>query len=244
MLKVRDLTKKFNGKTVFDSLSFQVNSGEVCVIIGPSGTGKSTLLRCLNLLETPEKGFLTLNGKEIDLAGTTRKERQFLRENISMVFQTFNLYKNKTALQNITEPLITVKKMKKEEANRIAEELLEKVGLGHRKNSYPATLSGGEQQRVGIARAMGMNSSIILFDEPTSALDPSLVSEVLAVMKKLVSENITMLIVTHEMKFAKDIADQIIFMADGKMIESGPPEVIFHEPREERTKQFLKRFNE
>lgn len=244
MLEVSNLSKTFNGKTVFESISFQVNAGEVCVIIGPSGTGKSTLLRCLNLLETPESGMLTLDGKKINLANASKKERQFLRENISMVFQTFNLFKNKTALENITEPLITVKKLKKEEAVKRAEELLEKVGLSHRKNSYPATLSGGEQQRVGIARAMGMNSAIILFDEPTSALDPSLVSEVLSVMKKLASENITMLIVTHEMKFAKDIADKIIFMSDGKIVETGPPDIIFNEPKQERTKLFLKRFNE
>lgn len=239
MIKVRNLTKVFGDNTIFNSLSFDINPGEVCVVIGPSGTGKSTLLRCLNLLEQPESGILTIDNREIDLGHASKAETKFIRQKISMVFQSFNLYRNKTAVENITEPLTVVKKMKKADAVPIAENLLTKVGMFHRKDAYPVTLSGGEQQRVGIARAMGMDSSMILFDEPTSALDPSLVSEVLNVIKQLASENVTMLIVTHEMKFAQEIADKIIFMADGEIVEIAPPEELFNRPKEERTKKFL-----
>lgn len=239
MIKIENLSKSFNDHQIFDSISLQLNQGEVCSIIGPSGTGKSTFLRCLNLLETPDQGSITIGGKAIDLAHASSKDKKFLREKISMVFQNFNLFRNKTAKHNISELLISLKKMNKKEAEAKAERLLAEVGLAHRLDSYPITLSGGEQQRVGIARAMAMESDIILFDEPTSALDPSLVHEVLEVIKNLTEKKVTMLIVTHEMRFAKDISDTIVFLADGKITEQGPPEQIFNNPQEERTKEFL-----
>lgn len=239
MLKISNLTKSFDANIIFDSIDFEIEKGDVSVIVGPSGTGKSTLLRCLNLLEKPDSGLMELNNRNIDLSTVNKDEIQFIRENISMVFQSFNLYRNKTALENITEPLLTVKKINKKKANEKAEYLLDKVGLLNKKDKYPATLSGGEQQRVGIARAMGMDSDIILFDEPTSSLDPTLVSEVLNVIKDLAKEDITMIIVTHEMKFAKEIADTVIFMSDGEIVEKTTSDVFFNNPQDPRAVRFL-----
>lgn len=240
MIEIKHLSKIFNDKTIFSDISFNIQAGEVYVIIGPSGTGKSTLLRCLNLLETPEQGELTIQGRTINLPTASKEEARFIREHISMVFQNFNLYRNKTALENITEPLTVVKGVDKQAATIKAEELLTKVNMTHRRDAYPVTLSGGEQQRIGIARAMGMASSMILFDEPTSALDPGLVTEVLGVIQQLAAERITMLIVTHEMQFARKIADQIIFMEAGEIVEMAPPDVLFTQPKDDRTRRFLR----
>ncbi len=209
------------------------------VVIGPSGTGKSTLLRCINLLERPEKGRIKLGDFEADYEKISKAEIQVLRSRTSMVFQNSNLYRNKTALENIKLPLTAVKKMEDRRAEEIGLGLLEKVGMLEKKDAYPETLSGGEKQRVGIARAMGVNPDIILFDEPTSALDPELVSEVLEVIQDLAKQHTTMLIVTHEMKFARSVADEIVFMEGGKIVEQAPPEEFFGNPRTERTRRFI-----
>ncbi len=209
------------------------------VVIGPSGTGKSTLLRCINLLERPEKGRIKLGDFEADYEKISKAEIQVLRSRTSMVFQNSNLYRNKTALETIKLPLTAVKKMEDRRAEEIGLGLLEKVGMLEKKDAYPETLSGGEKQRVGIARAMGVNPDIILFDEPTSALDPELVSEVLEVIQDLAKQHTTMLIVTHEMKFARSVADEIVFMEGGKIVEQAPPEEFFGNPRTERTRRFI-----
>ena len=208
-------------------------------MIGPSGTGKSTLLRCINLLERPEKGIVRLGDFEADYEKITKAEIQVLRSRTSMVFQNSNLYRNKTAIENIKLPLTAVKKMEEKKAEEIGLQLLEKVGMLEKKDAYPETLSGGEKQRVGIARAMGVNPDIILFDEPTSALDPELVSEVLEVIQDLAKQHTTMLIVTHEMKFARSVADEIVFMEGGSIVEQAPPEEFFSNPRTERTRRFI-----
>ena len=214
------------------------------VIIGPSGTGKSTLLRCINALERPEKGTIQLENQIFDYENLSKSDIQALRTNTSMVFQNSNLYRNKTAFGNVTTPLILVKKLQKSEAEKVGLEYLEKVGMLEKKDAYPETLSGGEKQRVGIARALAVNPDIILFDEPTSALDPELVSEVLDVIKELARQHTTMLIVTHEMKFARNVADEVIFMEGGHIVEQAPPEELFGNPKEERTRQFLNRNRE
>ena len=214
------------------------------VIIGPSGTGKSTLLRCINALERPEKGTIQLENQIFDYENLSKSDIQALRTNTSMVFQNANLYRNKTAFGNVTTPLILVKKLQKSEAEKVGLEYLEKVGMLEKKDAYPETLSGGEKQRVGIARALAVNPDIILFDEPTSALDPELVSEVLDVIKELARQHTTMLIVTHEMKFARNVADEVIFMEGGHIVEQAPPEELFGNPKEERTRQFLNRNRE
>lgn len=239
MLEIRNLSKKFGEKKVLDNISLKIEKGKVVVIIGPSGTGKSTLLRCINVLERPEKGTIRLENKTIDYENIGKEDMQLLRTHTSMVFQNSNLYRNKTALENITTPLTLVKKMKKSEAEKIGLDLLNKVGVLEKKDAYPETLSGGEKQRVGIARALAVNPDIILFDEPTSALDPELVSEVLDVIKELARQHTTMMIVTHEMKFAKNVADEVIFMENGHIIEQAPPQELFMNPKEERTRQFL-----
>lgn len=239
MLEIRNLSKKFGDKKVLDDISLKIEKGKVVVIIGPSGTGKSTLLRCINVLERPEKGTIRLENKTIDYENISKEDMQLLRTHTSMVFQNSNLYRNKTALENITTPLTLVKKMKKSEAEKIGLDLLNKVGVLEKKDAYPETLSGGEKQRVGIARALAVNPDIILFDEPTSALDPELVSEVLDVIKELARQHTTMMIVTHEMKFAKNVADEVIFMENGHIIEQAPPQELFTNPKEERTRQFL-----
>lgn len=244
MLEIRNLSKRFGNQQVLDKINLKIEKGKVFAVIGPSGTGKSTLLRCINVLERPEKGTIRLENQTFDFENLSKSDIQMLRTHTSMVFQNSNLYRNKTALENITTPLILVKKMAKEEAEKIGLELLKKVGVLEKKDAYPETMSGGEKQRVGIARALAVNPDIILFDEPTSALDPELVSGVLDVIKELAKQHTTMLIVTHEMKFAKNVADEVIFMENGHIVEQGPAKEVFEHPKEERTKQFLAKNNE
>lgn len=240
MIKISKLKKSFSGAEVLKGVDLQIDEGTTTAIIGPSGTGKSTLLRCLNLLERPDSGTIQFDDTAIDYANLSKEDIKFVRSQASMVFQNSNLYRNMTAIENIMEPLVTVQGMNKEEARERAEKLLKTVGLSAKTNAYPVTLSGGEQQRVGIARAVAVNAKLILFDEPTSALDPELKGEVLEVIKNLaIDRTSTMLIVTHEMEFAKEVADRIIFMEGGYIVEEGPPNVIFTDPKEERTREFL-----
>lgn len=242
MIKVEGIQKSFGGLQVLKGIDMEVQDGETLAIIGPSGSGKSTLLRCLNLLETPQAGRVTIGSHHYDSASIKKKVRLEIRRVTAMVFQNYCLYENMTALRNITLPLIKVKKMPKAEAEQIAEELLERVGLLDRKNHYPSQLSGGQQQRVGIARAMALRPEVILFDEPTSALDPELVQGVLDVIRQIAEDQITTIIVTHEMAFARDVANRVIFMDEGRIIEQGKAWQVITHPREERTKQFLQRF--
>lgn len=244
MLEIKNLSKRFGDQQVLDHINLKIEKGKVFVIIGPSGTGKSTLLRCINALERPEKGTIQLENQIFDYENLSKSDIQALRTNTSMVFQNANLYRNKTAFGNVTTPLLLVKKLQKSEAEKVGLEYLEKVGMLEKKDAYPETLSGGEKQRVGIARALAVNPDIILFDEPTSALDPELVSEVLDVIKELARQHTTMLIVTHEMKFARNVADEVIFMEGGHIVEQAPPEELFGNPKEERTRQFLNRNRE
>lgn len=240
MINVKGLKKKFNELTVLNGIDIVVERGQVLAIIGPSGSGKSTFLRCLNFLEQPDAGFIEIGEAALNAENHTNKEVQQLRQQTAMVFQNYNLFRNKTVLQNVTESLIIAKKMPKVQAEAIALDLLTKVGLKEKAGNYPATLSGGQQQRVSIARALAVNPHAILFDEPTSSLDPELVAEVLQVIKSIADQQTTMIIVTHEMDFAREVADHVIFMADGNIVEQGPPESLFGNPQHPRTKQFLK----
>lgn len=239
MIRIEHLYKSFNDVEVLRDINFEISKGDVIAIIGPSGTGKSTLLRCMNCLTYPDKGKITINNICVDAEDYTHKQVLELRRQFSMVFQNYNLFKNMTALGNVMEALVTVQKYKKSVAKEKAENLLKKVGLEDKKDSYPSELSGGQQQRVGIARALAVNPRVVLFDEPTSALDPELVGEVLNVIKELAEEEITMLIVTHEIQFAKNVANKIFFMDNGKIAESGTPEEILINPENKRLKQFL-----
>ncbi|PAQ14026.1 polar amino acid ABC transporter ATP-binding protein [Bacillaceae bacterium SAOS 7] len=243
MIKIEGLSKSFNGQEVLKNIDLSVNAGEVIAILGPSGSGKSTFLRCMNGLEEMTSGQIQIS--DLLLADTQSKKEQKkairdIRMNTGMVFQQFNLYPHKTALGNVIEALLTVKKMEKQAAIQRGENLLARVGLLEKKDSYPSRLSGGQQQRVAISRALAMEPQVMLFDEPTSALDPELVGEVLAVIKELAQDGMTMLIVTHEMQFAREVADRIIFMADGVIVEEGEPERFFTNPQTERAKKFLK----
>lgn len=240
MINVKGLKKKFNELTVLNGIDIVVERGQVLAIIGPSGSGKSTFLRCLNFLEQPDVGLIEIGEAALNAENHTNKEVQQLRQQTAMVFQNYNLFRNKTVLQNVTESLIIAKKMPKVQAEAIALDLLTKVGLKEKAGNYPATLSGGQQQRVSIARALAVNPYAILFDEPTSSLDPELVAEVLQVIKSIADQQTTMIIVTHEMDFAREVADHVIFMADGNIVEQGPPESLFGNPQQARTKQFLK----
>lgn len=242
MIKVKNMKKSYKDLEVLKDINIEVEEGEVVVIIGPSGSGKSTFLRCLNYLETPDKGEIQVGSVKINAEKVSKKEINDLRKQSAMVFQHYNLFNNKTVLQNVMEALIVVDKMDKKKAEEIALKNLKKVGMVDKKDNYPSTLSGGQKQRVSIARAMAVNPNVTLFDEPTSALDPELVSEVLTVIKELAKERKTMLIVTHEMSFARDVADRVIFMDGGIVVEEGAPEKIFKNPKNERTKQFLERF--
>lgn len=238
IIRVYQLSKNFGKLEVLKNISLHVKRGEVVTIIGPSGSGKSTFLRCMNLLEVPSGGKMYYKDKDmLDLTTDSR----ILRKNVGMVFQKFNLFPTKTVLQNIIMAPMRINKKSKTEATEIAMNLLKKVGLEDKANNYPRTLSGGQQQRVAIARALAMQPEMLLFDEPTSALDPELVGDVLAVMKELATEGMTMVIVTHEMAFAKDVSDRVIFMDKGYIVEEGPPGEIFGNPQNERTRDFLAR---
>ncbi|CAM5490325.1 amino acid ABC transporter ATP-binding protein [Bacillus safensis] len=241
MIKLTNLKKSFGDLVVLDGINLDVKKGQVVAIIGPSGSGKSTLLRCLNLLETPDEGTIEIGDARLDASKFSRKEAHHLRQQTAMVFQNYNLFKNKTALQNITESLLVTKKMTKQQANEIGMKLLKQVGLEQKADSYPVTLSGGQQQRIGIARALAVDPHAILLDEPTSALDPELVSGVLQVIKSIAIQETTMIIVTHEMAFAREVADHVIFMADGHIIEQGTPTELFDETKNERTKRFIQK---
>lgn len=241
MLKFENIRKVFGDNEVLKSVSLEVPTGKVVVILGPSGSGKTTLLRCGNYLEPPTSGIVQLDDIIVNRDKYSKRQLKLLRENCTMVFQNYNLFKNKSALENVMEGLVIVKKIKKNEATDIAEMYLQKVGLGDRMDFYPSQLSGGQLQRVGIARAMAMEPRVILFDEPTAALDPELVDDVLEVMKSVAEAGMTMAVVTHEMQFAREVADEVVFMADGYIVEQGTPEDIFNNPQQERTKQFLTR---
>lgn len=239
MLEVRELKKSFRDQEILKGIDLTVEKGDVVAVIGPSGAGKTTLLRCINFLEKADSGTMTFDGADYDLGNMKKKDILSLRQKTGFVFQSYNLFRNKTALQNITEGLIVARKMVKEPAVAIAEEMLEKVGLLDKRDSYPSQLSGGQQQRVAIARAMATDPEIIYFDEPTSALDPELTGEVLSVMRQLALDGMTMLVVTHEMGFARTVSNKVIFMEDGVVVEAGPSKNLFENPREERTKAFL-----
>jgi arginine/lysine/histidine transport system ATP-binding protein len=236
VIKVTNLHKRFGKLHVLKGIDNQIKKGEVVVVIGPSGSGKSTFLRCLNLLEQPSEGEIVFDGVSI-----TSKENDIntQRQKMGMVFQQFNLFPHKTVLENITLAPIKVKKLAVEEAEKIAFSLLKRIGLEDKAKSYPAQLSGGQKQRIAIARALAMSPDVMLFDEPTSALDPEMVGEVLDVMRELASEGMTMVIVTHEMGFAKEVGDRVIFMDEGNILEEGTPEQIFLSPQNPRTKDFL-----
>lgn len=238
MIKISNLQKRFDDLEVLRDVNIDVAEGEVVCIIGPSGSGKSTLLRCINQLETPTAGEIEYDGKSI--TGGEMKLRDF-REEVGMVFQKFNLFPMKTVLENVMLAPVLTKKKNKTEARAEAMELLGKVNMADKANNIPSTLSGGQQQRVAIARALAMEPKALLFDEPTSALDPELVGEVLNVMKDLAKDGMTMIVVTHEMGFARDVADRVIFMADGYVVEEGKPEEMFTNPKNDRTKAFLSR---
>lgn len=240
MLKINSLSKKFDQNIVLKNIDLQVKKGEVVVLIGPSGTGKSTLLRCINILEKADSGSLTIGDLNVDLANLHKKDILKIRRKTAMVFQNYNLFNNKTVIENITEPLIVVKKIDKESANKIALEKLKLVGIEEKKDEYPSRLSGGQKQRVAIARALAVEPEVILMDEPTSALDPELVGEVLDVIRSLAKAHMTMIIVSHEMKFAREIADRIIFMENGVIEEEGSPSELFRENKNTRINQFAK----
>ena len=243
MIQVRDVHKAFGGQEVLKGVSLSLAKGKVLVVIGPSGSGKTTLLRCLNLLEVPDRGSLRIGSLTLDFqAGVSPSARDVLslRKRTGMVFQSFNLFPHKTALGNVVEAQVTVQKKSKRDAERRALELLEKVGLADKARFYPHNLSGGQQQRVAIARAMALDPEVLLFDEPTSALDPELVGEVLKVIKQLAAEGMTMVIVTHLMKFAAEVADHVVLMDKGLIVEEGSPEEVFRHPKHERTVQFLR----
>lgn len=238
MIKVNNLNKSFGKLHVLKGIDIEISKGEVVVVIGPSGSGKSTFLRCLNLLEEPTGGEIIFEGISITDKATDINK---LREKMGMVFQQFNLFPNMTVLGNITLSPLKVKKQSKEEAEKIAYGLLKRIGLEDKANAYPAQLSGGQKQRIAIARALAMSPDVMLFDEPTSALDPEMVGEVLDVMKKLASEGMTMIVVTHEMGFAREVGDRVIFMDEGIILEQGTPEEIFKNPQQARTQDFLRK---
>ena len=235
MIKIRGLKKKYGKNEILKGIDLDVNKSEVVVVIGPSGSGKSTLLRCVNYLEVPTDGVIAIDGEEI----TRKVDINTIRAEVGMVFQHFNLFPHMSVLDNITLAPIKVRGKSKEEAEKIALELLDKVGLKDKAASFPSQLSGGQQQRVAIARALAMQPKIMLFDEPTSALDPEMVKEVLEVMKRLAESGMTMMVLTHEMGFAREVADRVIFVDGGKILEMGHPNEVFEHPKEKRTQEFL-----
>lgn len=241
MIEVKNVKKTFGKLNVLKDVSVEVKDGQVVVILGPSGSGKTTLLRCINFLENADCGDLTIGDTNVNLKKATKKQILEVRRKTAFVFQNYNLFANKTAIENVMEGLVIARKVPKEQAREKAKEALDWVGLSDKYNHYPSQLSGGQQQRVGIARAFVLDPEVILFDEPTSALDPELVGETLEIIKKVAGKGITMIVVTHEMSFAQDVADKVIFMDDGYVVEEGRPEEIFSRPKEERTRQFLSR---
>jgi L-cystine transport system ATP-binding protein len=241
MIEVKNIKKSFGKLNVLHDVSIKVKTGDVIVILGPSGSGKTTLLRCINFLEKADAGSLTIGEKTVDFAKCSKKDILEIRRRTAFVFQNYNLFNNKTAVENVMEGLVTARGVSKNIARERAEHELEKVGLSDRLDYYPCKLSGGQQQRVGIARAVALDPDVILFDEPTSALDPELVGETLEVIKKVALEGRTMIVVTHEMSFAEDVADNVVFMDGGYIVEEGTPQKIFTHPEQERTKQFLRR---
>ena len=236
LIKVRNLEKKFNGVTALKSVNADIKKGEVVVMIGPSGSGKSTFLRCMNLLEIPTSGTITFNGVDIT---DKNVDINVHRQKMGMVFQHFNLFPHKTVLQNITMAPLALKKKTPEEAQKQAMELLERIGLADKAGEYPNMLSGGQKQRIAIVRALAMDPEVMLFDEPTSALDPEMVGEVLDLMRSLAKEGMTMAVVTHEMGFAREVADRVVFMAEGKILEEGSPAELFDSPKDPRLQDFL-----
>lgn len=241
MIAIQNLHKRFGNLHVLKGVSLTVEKGKVVVIIGPSGSGKTTLLRCLNVLEQPDEGVVAINQVQLDFSQRVNKQQiSTLRIQTGMVFQSYNLFPHMTAIENVMEGPVTVQKKSKEDARQKAEQLLAKVGLADKLDFFPSQLSGGQQQRVGIARALAMDPDVMLFDEPTSALDPELVGEVLKAIKELAQEGMTMVIVSHEMSFAREVADEVIFMDQGVIVERGTPAKVFQEPDQERTRQFLK----
>ena len=251
MLQATDIKKGFDGVEILKGISFEVNQGDVLAIIGPSGSGKSTMLRCVTQLETVDSGAITICGEQLvnnDAQGkavySDKKTCADIGLHVGLVFQNFNLFPHFSVLRNIMEAPVRVLKQSKEQAEKSARILLDKMGLGDKADAYPHQLSGGQQQRVSIARALAMNPDILFFDEPTSALDPELTGEILKVIRELAAEHMTMVVVTHEMKFARDVADQVIFMDGGVIVESGTPQQVFRDTQNERTRAFLSRFNE
>ena len=242
MLQIRNLRKSFGDLQVLKSIDLDVNKGDVVAILGPSGSGKTTMLRCLNFLEKSDGGTMLFDDQRVDLARVTHAEANALRRRTGFVFQSYNLFANKTALQNVTEGLIIARKMPRRRAEEIARTALVKVGMDDRADYYPSQLSGGQQQRVAIARAMAADPEIIYFDEPTSALDPELTGEVLAVMRSLAGEGRTMLVVTHEMDFARHAANRVVFMEQGVIVEQNTAEAFFNDPQQPRTKEFLQTY--
>ncbi|MDN4493580.1 amino acid ABC transporter ATP-binding protein [Ureibacillus aquaedulcis] len=247
MIDINQLQKNFGANEVLKNISISIPAHQVVAVVGPSGSGKSTFLRCINGLETITGGTITVNSHVINAQSPRKvqlKEIHSIRQETGMVFQQFNLYPHKTVVENVMEALLVVKKMNKEDAYKISSDLLAKVGLAEKEKSFPSQLSGGQQQRVAIARALAMEPKLMLFDEPTSALDPELVGEVLKVMKDLAEDGMTMVIVTHEMKFAKEVADRILFMADGVIVEDAKPTAFFENPQTERARKFLRQVSE
>ncbi|WP_460070153.1 L-cystine ABC transporter ATP-binding protein TcyN [Pseudomonas sp. H2_E05] len=245
MIVVEKLTKQFNGQVVLNGIDLEVKAGEVVAIIGPSGSGKTTFLRCLNFLEEPTSGRIKVGDIQIDGSKPLNQQQSLvrrLRQHVGFVFQNFNLFPHRTALENVIEGPTVVKKMPRQDAIALGRKLLARVDLAGKEDAYPRRLSGGQQQRVAIARALAMEPEVILFDEPTSALDPELVGEVLATIRSLAEENRTMVIVTHEMSFARDVANRVIFFDKGVIVEQGDAKALFANPREERTRQFLSKF--
>ena len=240
MLEAKNVHKRFDGQEVLKGIDLQVEKGDVVAILGPSGSGKTTFLRCLNFLERADQGELIFDGEHFDLHAASHKDIARVRKKTAFVFQNYNLFLNKTVLQNVTLGLTVAGRMKKAQANEIAMTALKRVGMADKLNSYPSQLSGGQQQRVAIARGLASNPEIIYFDEPTSALDPELIGEVLAVMRQLAEDGMTMLVVTHEMDFARNVSNQVLFMADGAVVESGPSKAFFEQPQEARSRDFIR----
>lgn len=242
MVEIKHIKKSFGRLEVLKDVSLHIDTGQVVVVLGSSGSGKTTLLRCLNFLEHADSGEITIGDMTVDVSKAKKKQMADIRKKTGFVFQNYNLFANKTAVENVMEGLVTARKVPKKEARRIAMETLDWVGLSDKYEYYPVQLSGGQQQRVGIARAVALNPEVILLDEPTSALDPELVGEILDVIKKVTEKGITMIVVTHEMSFAQDVADKVVFMDGGIVVEEGKPDDILVHPKEERTRQFLSRF--